>query len=84
MFKLETFFKAEAKIRTATEIPIMNVIACAAPANSPLILLNMDKAPIISPNNIVIAVRDDTSFLESINDSTKRDAANIPIAIAIF
>ena len=78
------FFIAEAKIKIATDMPIMTVTALAVPMRLRFILLNIANEPINSANKTVIAPREEVSFSESINDSTSNEAAKMPIAAAIL
>ena len=82
--KNDNFFKAPANINTATDIPIIAVIAFVTPFNLISILLNMNKDPSNSPKRTVIAVNDLDMSSALIVDNTKIAAANMPIATAIF
>ena len=83
-FNSANFFIAEAKIKIATDMPIMAVTALAVPVRLRFILLNIANEPINSANKTVIAPREEVSFSESINDSTSNEAAKMPIAAAIL
>ena len=82
--RLDNFFIAEARIKIATDIPIMAVTALATPVMLRFILLNIANEPINSANNTVIAPREEDNLSWSIMDSTSNEAAKIPIAAAIF
>ena len=78
------FFIAEARIKIATDMPIMVVTALAVPVRLRFILLNIANEPINSANKTVIAPREEDNLSWSIVDSTSNEAAKIPIAAAIF
>ena len=80
----DNFLSALANIRTAVLMLIIAVQALNVPVKSPLILLNTAREPISSPNNAVIAPSEAVSFSGLIVAITKIEAANIPIAPAIF
>ena len=80
----DIFFNANARSRIETLIPIIKEIVLVIPVNSLGIFCNIDKEPINSTNKPVIATKADANLSGSIVDRTKRAAANIPIADAIF
>ena len=80
----EIFFSAEANRSTEAEIPIMAVVPLITPLTSPLIRLKTAIDAINSANNTVMAPREAVSFALSIKEMTTIEAANTPIAVAIF
>ena len=77
-------FKADARIRIAADIPIIRVAILLAPLISSSNLSNIFRDPISSPKHTVMAVRAVASLSSSILDNTHKDAARIPIEIAMF
>ena len=63
---------------------IIAVQAFATPVNLPEILVNIAIEVSNSPKTTANAVSDASSFLLSISESTRIDATNIAIAVAIF
>ena len=80
----ERFFIALANISTAIEIPTIAVAVDPNPFNPPLSPENALRNRPSSVINAPMATTDFITFSFSIEDITISDAANIPIAMAIF
>ena len=80
----DNFLRADARIRTATDIPIIIVAAFPAFLYLPPILSNIFIAMSNSPNRAPIAKSDEFSLSESIVAITNKAAAKMAIATAIF
>ena len=82
-FNEAIFFKAVAKMRMEVAITVIDNAVLPKPLTAPCILPNISMDTINSPNKPPIATSDSAILSESINDITSKEAARMPIAIAI-